>query len=164
MPFSFAVILNPKLKIENSININAPKNVVWAVTEDIEGWPEWTPTVTKTRLLGNDSFGLGSKVNIKQPGQPESEWMVTEYVQGESFTWKTSRTGMQMAATHLLKENGADTLNILRIEVSGILAVLLWPVLRLAIRHALLQENQGLKTRCEETLISTDSSFTGVKK
>lgn len=148
---SFVNKLNPDLKIKNSINIDAPQNVVWAVTEDIERWAEWTPTVTTVRVLGNGPFGLGSKVRIKQPGQPESEWIVTEYAAGESFTWKTRRPGLRMAATHQIKKNGDGTLNILRIEASGILAVLFWPLLRPAVRYALLKENQGLKARCEET-------------
>ncbi len=137
------------MTIEETIHIEAPPEVVWAVTEDVERWPEWTPTVTAARRLDGGPFGLGSVARIKQPGQPESDWTVTEYVHGERFTWETRRTGLRMAASHRVRGEAAGTSNTLRIEASGIVAVVLWPVLRAAIRRALMQENRGLKARCE---------------
>lgn len=137
------------MTIEDTIHIEAPSDVVWAVTEDIERWPEWTPTVTAARRLDDGPFGLGSIARIKQPGQPASDWTVTEYVAGDRFTWETRRTGLRMAASHRVQRDGSGTSNTLRIEASGVLAVVLWPVLRAAIRRALMQENRGLKARCE---------------
>jgi hypothetical protein len=53
------------------------------------------------------------------------------------------------AAPELVWRVTAET-NVLRVEAAGALAVLLWPVLRLAVRRALSDENAGLKQHCEQ--------------
>ena len=137
------------MTVTHSIHIEAPPAVVWAVTEDVERWPEWTPTVTAVRRLDEGPFGLGSVARLKQPAQPEADWTVTAFVPEERFTWEMRRPGLCMTATHALRREGDGTVNTLRLEASGAWAVALWPVLHLLVRHALKQENQGLKTRCE---------------
>lgn len=137
------------MTIEDTIHIEAPADVVWAVTADVEHWPEWTPTVVTVQRLDEGPFGLGSMTRLKQPGQPESEWTVTEYIPGERFTWETQRRGMRMAASHRMRTVEGGTSNTLRIEASGLIPIVLWPLLRVAIRRALQQENRGLKGRCE---------------
>jgi uncharacterized membrane protein len=136
--------------IDDVITIDAPSDVVWAVTEDVERWPEWTPTITSVTLAGNGPFGLGSVARVKQPAQPESEWVVTEFASGQRFSWETRRTGLHMIGTHELYSDEAGTKNVMRVEAKGPLALLLWPILRPAMRWALSHENQGLKKRCEE--------------
>ncbi len=74
------------MNIENTIYIEAPTDVVWGVTMDIERWPEWTPTVTSIHRLDDRTFGPGSTVGIKQPGQPAAEWRVTDYIEGKLFS------------------------------------------------------------------------------
>lgn len=137
------------MTVQHTIYIEASPDVVWEVTEDIEQWPAWTPTVTSVTRAGEGALGVGSVARIKQPGQPEAEWTVTEFVPNERFSWGTRRPGMKMAAAHVLTPEGTGTMNLLQVEVTGILAVLLWPVLRVAVQRALTQENQGLKARCE---------------
>lgn len=136
--------------VEHTIHIEAPPDVVWRVTEDVERWPEWTPTVTSVARTDQAPFGRGSVVRIKQPGQPESEWVVTEFEPGERFAWETRRPGLRMVGTHELSPDGSGTKNLLRVEARGPVAVLLWPVLRPLTRRALSDENGGLKRRCEQ--------------
>jgi hypothetical protein len=138
------------VKIEHEIHIRASPAIVWSVTADVERWPEWTPTVTAVRRIGSGAFGTGSTVRIRQPGQPESEWVVTVFEPGVRFAWATRRSGLVMVATHEISGEGAGTRNLLRVDASGLLAVLLWPLLGLAMRRALADENRGLKRRCEE--------------
>lgn len=142
------------MTLEDTIHIEAPADVVWAVTEDIERWPEWTPTVTAAHRLDDGPLGIGSRVRIKQPVQPESDWTVTEYVHGHRFAWTTRRSGLRMTASHEVCRHEPGAANVLRVDVSGVAAVALWPVLRIAIRHALAQENRSLKARCEATSVS----------
>lgn len=138
------------MKVEHSIQIETPLDVVWDVTLDVERWPSWTPTMESLHRVDEGPFGVGSSVRIKQPGQPESIWAVTEFEPLARFAWETRRPGLRMVASHVLQQEGDGTANLLRLEVSGILGVLLWPVLKGMVRKALSQENQGLKSHCEE--------------
>ena len=137
------------MTVEDTLLIQAAIDDVWRVTVDVERWPEWAPTVTDVRRLENAPFGLGSRVRIKQPGQPETVWTVTEFAVGERFTWDAARRGLHMRATHELTPAGDGTRNTLRVEVTGLLAPLFAPILRPLLRRALADENRGLQTRCE---------------
>lgn len=137
------------MRVVDSIHIDAPIETVWAVTIDVERWPAWTPTVTSVRLVGEGAFGLGRVARIKQPLQPESEWVVTEFVAGKRFAWQTTRNGLTMVGTHELSVEGSGTRNSLSVHAEGPVAMLLWPVLRFAMKKALADENAGLKRHCE---------------
>jgi hypothetical protein len=82
---------------------------------------------------------------------PETVWTVTELVPRERFAWGGRALGIRMTATHELTPDGDGTRNVLRVEMSGVVAALLSPLLRPAVRRALRQENEGLKSRCESS-------------
>lgn len=137
------------MKIENVMNIDTPPEVVWAVTVDVERWPEWTPTVESIRRIDQGTFASRSSAWIKQPGLPETRWLVTALTPGESFRWETRIRGIHFVATHELTAIPTGTRSVLRVEVFGFLARLLWPLIRSSIRRSLNKENAGLKKRCE---------------
>ena len=143
------VIVRGEMVVEDATRIDAPPDVVWEVTRDIERWPEWTPTVTSVTRLDDGPLRIGSVARIRQPWQPEGAWVVTELASGRRFAWETRRSGLYMVGTHELSPDGPGTRTALRVEAKGVLAVLIWPVLRLAMRRALAAENRGLKRRCE---------------
>lgn len=140
------------MHISHDIRIGAPRDVVWAVTVDVERWAEWTPTVKSVTLLDPGPLRVGSRARIAQPMQPASEWVVTRLDAGRLFSWETRRPGLRMTATHELRSEEDATTNFLHVEAGGALAVLLWPLMRIAMRRALAEENRGLKRRCEGRL------------
>ena len=137
------------MKVVHSIYIDVSPDAVWLVTVDIDRWPEWTPTVTSVRREDAGELRLGSTVLMKQPLQPESRWVVTELARGRRFVWETRRPGLHMIGSHEMRAEGSGTRNLLRVDAQGPAAILLWPVLRLAMARALVAENQGLKWWCE---------------
>lgn len=137
------------MRVENSIHIAAPIEEVWAVTVDVEKWPQWTPTVTSVRLMSSEAIRIGTVACIKQPLQEEAEWTVTELVPGHRFAWETKRTGLHIVGTHHLSVDHDGTRNVLTVDASGVLAVVFWPMLHFAMNKALADENRGLKSRCE---------------
>ncbi|HSH44495.1 MAG TPA: SRPBCC family protein [Longimicrobiales bacterium] len=137
------------MKVEDRVYVEAPAGVVWRVTVDVERWPDWTPTVRSVARVDEGELGVGSVARIEQPGQPESEWVVRELEAGKRFVWETRRRGLRMVATHELSPRGRGTANLLRLDASGPVAVLLWPVLGVLMRRALTRENAGLKRHCE---------------
>jgi uncharacterized membrane protein len=137
------------MRVEHEIRIDAPPEIVWAVTLDVGRWPEWTPTVTSVTRADDGPLVPGSVVRIRQPAQGVADWVVTEMVEGRRFAWQTVRPGLRMIAIHELDRDGTGTRNVLAVEAAGAAALLLWPLLRLAIRRALADENRGLRARCE---------------
>ena len=135
--------------LQHELYIDAPPEVVWAVTVDVEQWPEGTPTVKSAKRLEGGAFGLGSRALLKQPAQPEAVWTVVEFVEGERFAWESRRQGIRFVGSHLVRPDGNGTLSRLQVEANGSAAVLLRPFLFLPMRWSLAQENQGLKRRCE---------------
>jgi hypothetical protein len=106
------------------------------------------------KRVGGGPFGLRSVAGIKQPGQPEAEWVVTAFESGRRFAWETRRAGLHMIGSHQITAEGTGPLNRLRVEASGAVAMLLWPVFRYALGRALADENQGLKERSEQIAAS----------
>jgi hypothetical protein len=137
------------MTVTDTIQIDAAPDVVWAVTVDVERWPEWTPTVTAVRLIGARELGPGRIARIRQPMQPASEWVVRVFDPGRRFVWETRRMGLRMTAIHALEPSRGGTRNVLTVEATGPLARVLAPVLRRAMARALAEENRGLKKRCE---------------
>lgn len=138
------------MRVSHTIQIHAPLDRVWAVTLDLERWPDWTPTVTSVKRLDAGPVEVGSRVRMKQPLQPPSEWVVTRCDAGKVFAWETRRPGLRMVGTHEMRTAPPGTTNILHVDAHGPLAVLLWPLLLLAMRRALRDENLGLARYCEQ--------------
>jgi len=137
------------MRVEHSIEIQAPCDVVWSVCTDVEHWPEWTPTMQRVERLEQGPFDVGSNAKIKQPQLPESVWRVTLLTPGERFTWETRNFGIRMVASHEIVATAAGCASNLRLEVFGLVAVFLWPLIRRSARQAVAKENTGLRDRCQ---------------
>ncbi len=85
---------------EDSIEIDAPPQLVWDVFSDVERWPEWTASVTS--LVGQDgpALAVGRRFAIKQPGMQKLVWKVTEIDPGSSWTWVQRSPGVLVSARH----------------------------------------------------------------
>lgn len=138
------------MKVTKSIKICAPKALVWSVTEEVEKWREWTPTIENIRKVSNEKLTVDSEVWIKQPGLDELKWTIVNLVEGELLSWRSKVRGMEMIATHKLTEVDGCVENTLILEVPGLMSFVLWPLLRGPLAKALEQENSGLKSYCEK--------------
>lgn len=138
------------MRIENTITVVTPMSTAWSVTKNVEAWPLWTPTMEKVKKMSIADLSIGSEVLIKQPQMPEAKWTVIELEEESIFSWCSKVKGMNITATHTLIELEESVENKLTIEVSGILAMLLWPLLRGKFNQALIQENLGFKEYCEK--------------
>ena len=137
------------MKIQHSTQIDAPIERVWSLTVDIESWPEITPTVTSVERLDTGALMIGSRAELKQPGQGTKVWTVTELERGRRFAWSARLMGTRMTGRHLLAEEADGTRNTLEIEIEGKLAPLVGLLLRWPIGRALRQENAGFKAAAE---------------
>lgn len=58
------------MKVHDSIIIDAPIDVVWAVYSSVTEWPTWTTSVKSVTLLDDQPQRVGARVRISQPACP----------------------------------------------------------------------------------------------
>jgi uncharacterized membrane protein len=136
---------------EDSIEIEAPAQLVWQVFSDVERWPEWTPSVTT--LVAQDGTGLavGKRFAIKQPGMSKLVWKVTEIDSGESWTWAQRSLGVLVTARHwVIPQPDGRTLVRQQLDQRGVLGAVIARLMVKKTRRFLEQEAQGLKARSEQ--------------
>ncbi len=135
---------------EHSIDIQATPDRVWEVMSDIERWPEWTPSVSSVKKLSDGPLAHGTRARVHAKGTPESTWTVSESLHSRSFTWGTKVRGAATTAGHIIEPAPSGSRVTLSIQIGGIAAALLKPVLGRGIRENLRLEAEGLKRRSEE--------------
>jgi uncharacterized membrane protein len=136
---------------EDSIEIDAPPQVVWDVFSDVERWPEWTASVTSLTGRDGPALAVGKRFAIKQPGLQKLIWKVAEIEPGTSWTWVHRSPGVQVTARHFVTGlPGGRTLVRQELDQRGVLGAL---VARLTVKRTkrfLAMEAQGLKARSEQ--------------
>jgi uncharacterized membrane protein len=135
--------------VEESIEIAATPERVWAVMENVERWPEWTASMRSVRRLDTGPFAVGSRVRIQQPGFPPAVWKVNRLEPGREFTWVASGPGFQTTGLHRVEPVGEGRSRVtLGIENKGPLAFLMSLFAGKTQRYVRM-EAEGLKARAE---------------
>ncbi|MEX0626013.1 MAG: SRPBCC family protein [Chloroflexota bacterium] len=97
-------------RFASSIPIAATPAEVWEVLVDVEGWPAWASQFKRLERLDAAPLALGSRVRVRPKGMLASNWRVTEYDEGRSFTWESSLApGLLVTGGHVLSPDGAGT-------------------------------------------------------
>ena len=134
----------------DTLEIDAPVDVVWALNTDVEQWPTRTPTMQSVQRLDRGPFHVGSQARIKQPGQRLAVWTVTRMLPGHEFSWQTVRRGLVLIGTHRVEAAGDGSRNTLQIDATGPLSRPFGLLFGAAVRRALRTENAGFKTAAEQ--------------
>ena len=133
-----------------SIDVEAPVEQVWEVLRDVERWPEWAPTVTSVRRLDDGPLAVGSRARVRQPRIPPTEYVVTEFESGRSFTWVATGPGVRTTARHLLEElHTGGTRVTLAVERAGPVGEVMGRLYRRLTDRYLTAEAEGIKARSE---------------
>lgn len=133
----------------HEVVIDAPIDEVWRLTEDIESWPSFTPTITQVVRLDQGPLRPGSTARVTQPGLGSRVWTVTTVRSPAEFAWQTTLAGTTMLGTHELVADGSRCRNRLTLTLSGPTARLLAALTGKRLRAALSKENAGLLSRAE---------------
>jgi uncharacterized membrane protein len=136
---------------EESVEIDAPAQLVWEVFSDVERWPEWTASVSS--LVARDGTGLvvGKRFAIKQPGMSKLVWKVTEVDPGSTWTWVQRSPGVRVSARHwVIPQPGGRTLVRQKLDQGGVLGALVGRLMVKKTKRFLELEAEGLKARSEQ--------------
>jgi uncharacterized membrane protein len=136
---------------EDSVEIDAPPQLVWDVFRDVERWPEWTASVTSLVGLDGPALAVGRRFAIKQPGMQKLVWKVTEIDPGSSWTWVQRSPGVLVTARHHVSaQPGGRTLVRQELDQRGVLGALVGRLMVKKTKRFLELEAQGLKARSEQ--------------
>jgi hypothetical protein len=138
-----------------SVDIDAPPARVWQFMRDVERWPEWTASVTSVRPQQPPPLAVGHRVVVIQPRLPKALWIVTELIEGQSFTWINKAPGVKVTATHSVEPLGSGTRATLSLTYVGLFATLLAWLTRDITNRYIAMEAAGLKRRSEEAAAAT---------
>ena len=141
---------DPHMQHAQSIEIEAPPGVVWAVLADVQRWPSWTESVRRVEVLDEAALGTGLRARLDILGAPAAgTWEVTSYSDGKEFTWENRAPGVRTRAWHAVEPDGPGSRVTLGIEQTGPGTWLLRPWLSHVNRRNLSMESQGLKRQAE---------------
>jgi len=135
-----------------SIDIDAPPAIVWDVMSDVERWHEWTTSITSVRRLDQGPFDVGSRVHVRQPKLRPADFVVTNFVPQQEFTWVMHSPGVVATAHHAVARIPHGTRATLSVQFEGMLATpIAWMFRRLTNEYLAL-EAAGLKQRSESRI------------
>jgi uncharacterized membrane protein len=136
---------------QDSIEIDAPPQVVWDVFSDVERWPEWTASVTSLTGQDGSALAVGKRFAIKQPGLQKLVWKVAEMEPGTSWTWVHRSPGVLVTARHYVTAlPGGRTLVRQELDQRGVLGALVGQLTVKRTKRFLAMEARGLKARSEQ--------------
>jgi carbon monoxide dehydrogenase subunit G len=138
------------VRIERTIDIDAPPEIVWAVMSDVERWHEWTASITGVERLDGGAFGVCSRARVRQPGFAPAVWRVTEFTPLRGFTWGMRSLGAHAVGDHRVVAKDGGSSVTLSVDMDGWLLRLFARRLGELTRRYVETEAQGLKKRCEE--------------
>jgi hypothetical protein len=94
---------NAPVYSEATIEVDATREVVWALMADVENWPAWNPEITEARLDG--TLAPGARIVWKSgPGTIRSE--LADVVLGERLSWTGTLFGIR--AIHVWTLSASD--------------------------------------------------------
>lgn len=139
------------MHVEDSVEIDAPAQLVWEVFSDVESWPEWTASVTSLVARDGADLAIGKRFAIKQPGMSKLVWKVSEIDPGSSWTWVQRSPGVRVSARHwVIPQPGGRTLVRQQLDQRGVLGALVGRLMVKKTKRFLELEAQGLKARSEQ--------------
>ena len=106
-------------------NVDAQADIAsaWTAITDVTSWPRWTKSMTSVERLDDGPLRLGSRARVKQPGMQPLVWEVTEFSDGQVFSWTTVVPGVRTVGRHLISRNADGSTRItLELHQTGPLA------------------------------------------
>ena len=137
---------------ESTIDINASRQTVWSVIDDIAAYPEWNPIVP--RLEGRTTPGqvVSGELVIPDMPTPPLTPTIIKVVPGREFRWKSIIPGDEgFSAEHIFifEDIGNGTRLVHREIFDGPAAPHLADPIRLLVHPAYVNFDKALKDRAE---------------
>lgn len=115
------------MQIEHRINVVAPPEVLFRIYEDVQNWHTWDPDTKSATLEG--PFQVGSRGRLTPTKGNSVPMVLTQVVPGQCFTVESKIPLFRMLFEHELRPAAAATEVVHRVIFSGLLSLVLGPML-----------------------------------
>ncbi|UCG83191.1 MAG: SRPBCC family protein [Dehalococcoidia bacterium] len=115
------------MRFSASALINAPPEKVFALVDDLEGWPQWIPSIKKIEKITEGPLQEGSqiRVTVKSGITIKLLMTITEFIPGQRGVLEGSVLGTKMTRFYNLESIDDGTKLTAGGDVSGLLAFLI---------------------------------------
>ena len=115
------------MQIEHRINVEAPPETIFRIYEDVKNWHTWDPDTKQATLDG--PFQAGSRGRLVPTKGNSVPMVLTQAVPGRSFTVESKIPLFRMVFEHELEQEQRSTRVIHRVTFTGLLSLVLGPIL-----------------------------------
>jgi hypothetical protein len=103
---------------EQTIEADAPREAIWALWEDVAGWPAWNAGVERADLAG--TFAPGSRITMVPPGEDPIELTIAETEEPERFVDEADLGPIVVRTEHLAQRLDDGRVRVTyRTEITG---------------------------------------------
>lgn len=135
------------MQVEHRITIKAPADSVFRIYEDVKHWHTWDPDTKQASLDG--AFVVGSKGRLTPPKGMAVPMVLTKVEPGRCFTVESKIPLFRMLFEHELVPVPGATEVVHRVTFSGLLSVVLGPMLSKQLNAGLPVTLRNLKALAE---------------
>jgi hypothetical protein len=144
------------MQIEHRIAIAASPESIFRIYEDVQNWPTWDPDTKQAFLDG--PFQVGSRGRITPPKGMSVPMLLTQVVSGKCFTVESKIPLFRMLFEHELVPLPGATEVIHRVTFSGLLSIVLGPMLSKQLNSGLPITLRNLKALAENMAAANATS------
>lgn len=136
------------MQIEHRITVQAPPKAIFRIYEDVANWHTWDPDTKKAFLDG--PLRPGSKGKLTPAKGNTVPMLVTDADSERGFTCESKIPLFRMLFEHVLTPVESGTEVVHRVTFSGLLSVVLGPMLSKQLNTGLPVTLARLKQRVEQ--------------
>jgi len=138
-----------KWKIHATAKAKAKPSDVWKIWTDVEAWPKWDHELEWSSLSG--PFKVGTEGQLKPKGWFASKFCIISMEEGKAHSDRTQMPFTSVVFSHIATPCEESQVQISHsVEVSGLLAPILWLTMRFSLKKGLPQAVERLARIAEE--------------
>ncbi|MFY8044507.1 MAG: SRPBCC family protein [Rhodoferax sp.] len=137
------------MQIEHRTTIAASPDTIFRIYADVQNWHTWDPDTKQASLDG--PFHVGTRGRITPPKGMTVPMHLTQVEPGKCFTVESKIPLFQMLFEHELVATTRGTEVVHRVTFSGLLSIVLGPMLSKQLNAGLPVTLRNLKALAEKT-------------
>jgi hypothetical protein len=136
------------MKFSHTLKTGSSPEKIWVIWTDVDRWSEWDTELYSASIEGN--FKLGAKGKLVPKTGPTSIFKITQYCQGESYTFTIKLPLCNLIVSRYLSTNLDGNYFTHGVSFEGFLGFLFGFILGRRFRSVLPSVMENIKRIAEE--------------